>query len=83
MASAEGVDMLADKASTNNADISEAYMCQMLMMFVIDELKEIDGMTPDTMYDRIASATLMWTRTMGNDEYRKPLRPIYEKWLND
>lgn len=82
MCSASGVDTLADKGQELDSNrISEAYMCQLLMMFALDEMKNIEGMTPEHMADRISSMILMWTREMGNFAYREPLRPLWKDCL--
>lgn len=83
LCSADGVDMLSDKATMDDGSISEAYMCQVLMMFAMDELKEVEDMDPEHMHNRIASAVLMWSRTMGNHEFRVALKPIFDEYLRN
>ena len=82
MCSAHGVDMLSDKGQElDSSRISEAYMCQLFMMFALDQMKDIEGMTPEHMSARISSMILMWTRESGNHDYREPLRPLWKDCL--
>lgn len=82
LCSADGVDMLSDKGQEIDSNkISEAYMCQLFMLFALNEMKNIEGMTPEHMAQRISTMILMWTREMGNLEYREPLRHLWKDCL--
>jgi len=77
----EGLDMLDDKARLDDGTISEAYLCQLMIMYAMDKMSAL-GLREKSLHDNVAGAVLQWSMQSLDQQDRDALRPIYEKFLN-
>lgn len=77
----EGIEMMADKGTDFDGDISQKYFCQLMILYAMDMLED-RGAGPEEMHNRVAGAVLQWSGQSVDQDMRDSLRPIFKHYLS-